>query len=76
MKTAMTDTHTSGDLTLDVSMARQQPQPAYSTPGMLIADILLEGTASATAPVTMESNPAPDQALGQAPIRSYRANQR
>lgn len=75
MKTAMTGTHKSGDLTMDVRMARQQPQRAYSTPGALVADILFEGTASASAPVAMETGPAPDKTPTKAPIISQRPNQ-
>jgi hypothetical protein len=72
MKTAMTGTHKSGDLTLDVRMARQQPQRAYSTPGALVADILFEGTASASAPVAMETAPAPGKTPTEPPIISHR----
>jgi len=72
MKTAMTGTHKSGDLTMDVQMARQQPQRAYSTPGALVADILFEGTATVTAPVAMESTPASGTASKKAPIVSDR----
>jgi hypothetical protein len=72
MKTAMTGTHKSGDLTMDVRMARQQPQRAYSTPGALVADILFEGTASASAPVAMETAPAPGKTPTEPPIISHR----
>lgn len=72
MKTAMTGTHKSGDMTMDVRMARQQPQRAYSTPGALVADILFEGTASASAPVAMETGPASGKTSTQAPITSQR----
>jgi hypothetical protein len=72
MKTAMTGTHQSGELTMDVQMARQQPQRAYSTPGALVADILFEGTATVTAPVAMESSPVQDKAPGKAPVISGR----
>ena len=72
MKTAMTGTHQSGDLTMDVQMARQQPQRAYSTPGALVADILFEGTANVTAPVAMESSPVQDKMPSKAPIISRR----
>lgn len=72
MKTAMTGTHKSGDMTMDVRMARQQPQRAYSTPGALVADILFEGTASASAPVAMENGPASGKTSIQAPITSQR----
>ena len=72
MKTAMTGTHQSGDLTMDVQMARQQPQRAYSTPGALVADILFEGTATVTAPVAMESSPVQDKMPSKAPVISQR----
>jgi hypothetical protein len=72
MKTAMTGTHQSGDLTMDVQMARQQPQRAYSTPGALVADILFEGTATVTAPVAMESTPPSGTASKKTPIVSDR----
>jgi hypothetical protein len=72
MKTAMTGTHKSGDLTMDVRMARQQPQRAYSTPGALVADILFEGTASASAPVAMETAPASGKTSTEPPITSHR----
>ncbi|MBA2252345.1 MAG: DUF4403 family protein [Nitrospirales bacterium] len=76
MKTAMTGTHKSGDLTMDVRMARQQAQRAYSTPGALVADILFEGTASASAPVAMETGPAPGKTPTKAPIVSDRRSSR
>jgi len=72
MKTAMIGTHKSGDLTMDVAMARQQPQRAYSTPGALVADILFDGTASASAPVAMETNPSLGNMLDRGPITSQR----
>ena len=62
MKAAITGTHTSGDVTTAMTMAHQQPQRAYSTPGALVADILFEGTASVTASVAMESRPTAEQA--------------
>jgi hypothetical protein len=72
MNTAMTGTHKSGDLTMDVQMARQQAQRAYSTPGALVADILFEGTASASAPVAMEMGPASGTISKKLPIISDR----
>jgi hypothetical protein len=74
MKTAMTGSHKSGDVTLDVAMARQQGQRAYSTPGALMADILFEGTASASAPVAMETGPKLEKDPSKAPVISHRAN--
>jgi hypothetical protein len=55
-------------------MARQQGQRAYSTPGALMADILFEGTASASAPVAMETGPNQKQAPSKAPVISHRAH--
>jgi hypothetical protein len=61
MQSAITGTHTSGEVTTAMTMAHQQPQRAYSTPGALVADILFEGTASVTAPVAMETRPTTEQ---------------
>jgi hypothetical protein len=61
MQSAITGTHTSGEVTTVMTMAQQQPQRAYSTPGALVADILFEGTASVTAPVAMETHPTAEQ---------------
>jgi hypothetical protein len=74
MKTAMTGSHKSGDVTIDVAMAKQQAQRAYSTPGALTADILFEGTASASAPVAMETGPSHNQTLSKTPVVSHRAH--
>jgi len=67
MQSAITGTHTSGEVTTAMTMARQQPQRAYSMPGALVADILFEGTAGVTAPVAMETRPTveptPNKAL-------------
>ena len=63
MQSAITGTHTSGEVTTVMTMAQQQPQRAYSTPGALVADILFEGTASVTMPVTMETRPRGEQTL-------------
>lgn len=72
MKTAMSGTHRSGDLTMDVQLGRQQAQRAYSTAAALIADILFEGTASASAPIAMETGPGSDKTQGKAPVVSHR----
>lgn len=56
MKQAITGTHRSGDLTMDILVTRQQPDRAQSSPQGLMATILLEGTAGATAHVTLERN--------------------
>ena len=61
MKSAITGTHSSGDVTRAMTIAQQQPQRAYSIPGALVADFLLEGTANVTAPVAMEPRITPGQ---------------
>ena len=76
MQSAITGTHTSGDVTMAMTMARQQPQRAYSTPGALVADILFEGTASGTAPVAMETRPTPEQPLSKTSSLSQPSIQR
>jgi hypothetical protein len=57
MQSAITGTHTSGEVTTVMTMAQQRPQRAYSAPGALVADIVFEGTARVTAPVAMEAHP-------------------
>ncbi|WP_447976563.1 DUF4403 family protein [Candidatus Nitrospira bockiana] len=54
MKTAMSRQHKSGDLTMDLLVARQQGERAYSTPQAVVADILLEGTATAAGRLPVE----------------------
>ena len=76
MESAITGTHTSGDVTTAMTMARQQPQRAYSTPGALVADILFEGTASVTAPVAMETRPTAEQTLSKTSSFSQPSTQR
>lgn len=61
MKSAITGTHTSGDVTTAMTMVRQQPQRVYSTPEALVADILFEGTANATASVALETRPTAER---------------
>ena len=63
MRAAMTGQHKTGDLTTDMKILRQQGQRAYSTPEALVADILFEGTASATGPLTVESGPVQAEPL-------------
>jgi hypothetical protein len=76
MQSAITGTHTSGDVTTAMTMARQQPQRAYSTPGALVADILFEGTASVTAPVAMETRRTAEQTLSKTSSLSQPSAQR
>lgn len=59
MRAAMTGQHKTGDLTTDMKILRQQGQRVYSTPDALVADILFEGTASATGPLAVENGPVP-----------------
>jgi len=59
---------------MDVAMVKQQAQRAYSTPSGLMADILFEGTASASVPVAMETGSNPKQAPSKAPVISHRAH--
>jgi len=69
MKTAMTGQHKSGDLTMDVLVARQHPERAYSTPQAVVADILLEGTASMAGRLPVEGavQPSSPGAMMSAP---------
>ena len=57
MRAAMTGQHKTGDLTTEMKILRQQAERAYSTPEALVADILFEGTASATGRLSVESGP-------------------
>jgi hypothetical protein len=75
MKSAITGTHPSGDVTRAMTIAQQQPQRAYSIPGALVADILLEGTATVTAPVAMETRTTPGQTPGKTSIFSQPSTQ-
>lgn len=74
MKAAITGRHTSGDVTTEMTMMQQHPQRAYSTPGALVADILLEGTASVTAPVTMATRPTAEQTPSPMPGTLHPSN--
>ena len=56
MKQAITGKHTSGNTTMDILVTGQQPDQAQSTPQAVIANILLQGTASASGHVTLEEN--------------------
>jgi hypothetical protein len=76
MKSAITGTHPSGDVTREMTIAQQQPQRAYSIPGALVADILLEGTASVTAPLAMETRTTPGQTPDTISIFSQPSTQR
>jgi len=68
IRSAMTGQHKTGDLTMDMLMGKQHPQRAYSTPAGIVADILLEGTASAAGRVPIESAPARPTIPGAASV--------
>ena len=55
MKSAMNGQHKMGNLTMDIDVARQRAERAYSTPQGLVADIIFEGAASATGGLALES---------------------
>ncbi|MGH7231456.1 MAG: hypothetical protein ACREJU_08880, partial [Nitrospiraceae bacterium] len=56
MRSAMTGQHKMGSLTMDIALARQRAERAYSTPQGLVADIIFEGTASAAGRMALESH--------------------
>ena len=73
MKTAMTGVSRTGDMTMDVQIARHPAQRAYSTPGALVAgSASLKAPASATTPIAMETSPGSDKILNKAPVVSHR----
>ena len=76
MQSAITGTHTSGDVTTAMTMAHQQPQRAYSTPGALVADILFVGIASVTVPLAMETRPTAEQTPNKTLSLSQSSTQR
>ena len=66
MRSAMNGQHKIGDMTMDIKVERQQTERAYSTPQALVVDIILEGTASATGPLALETGrgqPAPSDPI-------------
>jgi hypothetical protein len=65
MKTALSGQHKSGGLAMDLLIGRQEAGQVSSTKDALIADVLLEGTASATGRV-----PVQQQAQGDATGRT------
>jgi hypothetical protein len=76
MKSAITGTHTSGNMTMETMMMRQEPQGAYSTQRALVADVLFEGTARVTAPVALETRPGAAQTLSPTPSVSHLSNEK
>jgi hypothetical protein len=65
MKSALSGQHKSGGLAMDVLLARQQAGQVISTKDALVADVLLEGTASAAAQLTVKSQ-TPRHTAGRA----------
>lgn len=81
MKRALSGQHKAGTLAMDLLLARQQAGQVLSTKEALVADVLLEGTASAAArlPVTQaqrDREPAPEAQPTGAPPRAARAEDR
>jgi len=74
MKTALSGQHKSGGLAMDLLMGRQEAGQVSSTKDALVADILLEGTASATGRVPVQQQGQSDATdrtmLMQAPAGS------
>ncbi len=70
MRSVMTGQHKIGDMTMDIKVERQQTERAYSTPQALVVDIILEGTASATGPLALETGR--EQPPPSAPTRPTR----
>jgi len=60
MKTALSGQHKSGGLAMDLLMGRQEAGQVSSTKDALVADVLLEGTASATGRVPVQQQPQSD----------------
>jgi Domain of unknown function (DUF4403) len=60
MKTALSGQHKSGGLAMDLLVGRQEAGQVSSTKDALVADVLLEGTASATGRVPVQQQPQGD----------------
>lgn len=67
MKSALSGHHQLGGLTMDLLLARQEAGQLLSTRDALVADIVLEGTASASSrlPVNQHAQQAAKQALSE-----------
>jgi hypothetical protein len=65
LKTALSGQHKSGGLAMNLLVGRQEAGQVSSTQDALVADVLLEGTASATGRV-----PVQQQAQGDATVRT------
>jgi hypothetical protein len=72
MKSALTGQHKSGGLDMDLLLARQEASQVLSTKDALVADILLEGTASATGrlPVKQQASREASKPVDQSPVGS------
>jgi hypothetical protein len=64
MKSALSGQHQSGGVVMDMLMGRQEAGQVTSTKDALVADVLLEGTASATTRLPMEQQ-AQSEATGR-----------
>lgn len=69
MKTALSGQHKAGGLVMDLLLARQEAGQIVSTKDALIADIVLEGTASASGrlPITQQGSQGSREAMGATP---------
>lgn len=69
MKSALTGQHKSGGLDMDLLLTRQEASQVLSTKEALVADILLEGTASATGrlPVKQQASREASKPIDQSP---------
>lgn len=76
MKSAITGIHPSGNLTREMTIVQQKPQPAYSIPVAMVADILLGGTAADAAAVAMETHTTSGQTPNKTSILSQPPTQR
>jgi len=69
MKTALSGQHKAGGLVMDLLLARQEAGQIVSTKDALIADIVLEGTASASGrlPITQQGSQGSKEAMDATP---------
>lgn len=56
IRTAVSGQHQDGDVTINLNVTRQHAQHVSSTPGSLVADLVLEGTAGMDAHLTLEGS--------------------
>ncbi|OQW33017.1 MAG: hypothetical protein A4E19_06620 [Nitrospira sp. SG-bin1] len=72
VKQALSGRHKNGWLELDLFMARQQPAQVISTQNALVADVVLEGTASASGQLPIEQRMHVSPTLGNQPPQATR----